>query len=52
MCVIRVLYVLVIRTVHRDEGLVPVLGPYDIHEDVLDIFREPVNEEGGVLVEI
>jgi hypothetical protein len=52
MGVIRVLDVLVIRTVHWHEGLVPVLGPDDIHEGVLYFLGEPLDEEGGVLIEI
>jgi hypothetical protein len=52
MGVVRVLDVLVVRTIHRHEGLIPVLGPDDIHEGFLDFLGEPLDEEGGVLIEI
>jgi hypothetical protein len=52
MGVVRVLDVLVVGTIHRDEGLVPVLGPDDIHEGFLYFFGEPLDEECGVLIVI
>jgi len=52
MRVVRVLDVIVVGTVHWHEGLVPVLGPDDIHEGVLDFLGEFLDEEGGVLIVI